>query len=46
MAATGCDALGLEIGLLILANAGREVGAQVALQGNLDPSVLFGSDDL
>lgn len=44
MADTGCDALGLDwtvdIGL-----ARARVGHQVALQGNLDPSVLMGSPE-
>ncbi len=42
MAATGCDALGLDwttdLGL-----ARQRVGNQVALQGNMDPSVLYAS---
>ncbi len=43
MAATGCDALGLDWTTEIdLARA--QVGNQVALQGNLDPCVLYGSD--
>ena len=45
MAATGCDALGLDW-TVDLGQCRARVGAQVALQGNLDPSVLFGSDDL
>ena len=40
MAATGCDALGLDW-TIELSEARRRVGHQVALQGNLDPSVLF-----
>ncbi len=44
MAATGCDALGLDW-TVDLGQCRARVGAQVALQGNLDPSVLFGSDD-
>jgi len=40
MAASGCDALGLD--WTVDAAAAREkVGARVALQGNLDPAVLF-----
>ena len=43
MAATGCDALGLDWTTEInLARA--QVGEKVALQGNLDPCVLYGSD--
>lgn len=42
MAATGCDALGLDW-TVDIADARRRVGAQVALQGNLDPSVLYAS---
>ncbi|HAN81470.1 MAG TPA: uroporphyrinogen decarboxylase, partial [Gammaproteobacteria bacterium] len=45
MAATGCDALGLDW-TVDLGQCRARVGNQVALQGNLDPSVLFGSDDL
>lgn len=39
MAATGCDALGLDW-TCDLTKARAEVGQQVALQGNLDPAVL------
>lgn len=42
MAATGCDALGLDWSTDI-ADARRRVGNKVALQGNMDPSVLYGS---
>lgn len=42
MAATGCDALGLDWSTDI-AEARRRVGDKVALQGNMDPSVLYGS---
>ncbi|PJD96868.1 MAG: uroporphyrinogen decarboxylase [Legionella sp.] len=42
MAATGCDALGLDW-TCDLKKAKQQVGHQVALQGNLDPSVLLGS---
>ena len=45
MAATGCDALGLDW-TVDLGCCRERVGSQVALQGNLDPSVLFGSDEL
>jgi uroporphyrinogen decarboxylase len=40
MAATGCDALGVDW-TTDLADARRAVGDRVALQGNLDPSVLY-----
>lgn len=40
MAATGCDALGLDW-TIDLAAARQRVGEQVALQGNLDPMTLF-----
>jgi uroporphyrinogen decarboxylase len=40
MAATGCDALGVDW-TTDLANARRAVADRVALQGNLDPSVLY-----
>ncbi|AFP85243.1 uroporphyrinogen decarboxylase [secondary endosymbiont of Ctenarytaina eucalypti] len=42
IAATGCDALGLDWSTDI-ADARRRVGQKVALQGNMDPSVLYGS---
>lgn len=44
MAATGCDALGLDW-TVDLGQCRARVGDRVALQGNLDPSVLFGSDE-
>ncbi len=40
MAATGCDALGLDW-TVDLADARRRVGDKVALQGNFDPNALF-----
>jgi len=40
MAATGCDALGVDW-TMDLADARRAVQDRVALQGNLDPSVLY-----
>lgn len=42
MAKTGCDALGLDWSTDI-AEARRRVGDKVALQGNMDPSLLYGS---
>lgn len=42
MAATGCDALGLDWSIDISC-ARHRVGDKVALQGNMDPSVLYGS---
>jgi len=40
MAAAGCDAIGLDW-TTDLAQARRRVGARVALQGNLDPAILY-----
>ncbi len=45
MAATGCDALGLDWTTEI-AHAKAQVGDKVSLQGNLDPCVLYGSDNV
>lgn len=45
MADTGCAALGLDWTTNI-DNARRRVGAQVALQGNLDPAILRASPDV
>ena len=42
MAATGCDALGLDW-TIDIAEARRRVGGTVALQGNMDPSMLYAS---
>ncbi|STQ08068.1 uroporphyrinogen decarboxylase [Enterobacter cloacae] len=39
-AATGCDALGLDW-TTDIADARRRVGDKVALQGNMDPSMLY-----
>ncbi|MEE9342240.1 MAG: uroporphyrinogen decarboxylase, partial [Gammaproteobacteria bacterium] len=45
MADTGADALGLDW-TTNLADARRRVGDRVALQGNLDPSVLYASPEV
>lgn len=45
MAETGCDALGLDW-TQDIANARQRVGDKVALQGNMDPSVLYASADI
>ena len=45
IAATGCDAIGIDWTIEI-GEAERRVGGQVALQGNLDPSVLFASKEI
>ena len=42
MADAGCDALGLDW-TTDLRQARARVGSRVALQGNIDPSVLFGT---
>ncbi|MBO9664690.1 uroporphyrinogen decarboxylase [Dokdonella sp.] len=44
LAATGCDALGLDW-TIDIAEARARVGARVALQGNLDPAVLAASPE-
>ncbi|MBE2894861.1 uroporphyrinogen decarboxylase [Spirabiliibacterium falconis] len=44
IAATGCDAIGLDW-TVDIAQARERVGDKVALQGNLDPSVLYGSSE-
>ncbi len=44
MAETGCDALGVDW-TTDLADARRYTGDKVALQGNLDPSVLYAGPD-
>ncbi len=44
MAATGCDALGVDW-TLSLADARRRVGDKVALQGNMDPCTLYASPE-
>jgi uroporphyrinogen decarboxylase len=45
LAATGCDALGLDW-TISLQEARQRVGQKVALQGNLDPSILLASKDV
>lgn len=44
MAASGCDALGIDW-TTDLADARRRVGNSVALQGNMDPSMLYASPE-
>ena len=44
MADTGCDGLGVDW-TTNLADARQRTGDRVALQGNLDPSVLYGSSE-
>jgi uroporphyrinogen decarboxylase len=44
MAQSGCDALGLDW-TTDLSDARRRVGEQVALQGNMDPCVLYASQE-
>jgi uroporphyrinogen decarboxylase len=45
IAATGCDCVGLDWSV-DLADARRRIGADVALQGNLDPAVLLASPEV
>lgn len=45
MATTGCNAIGVDW-TVSLADAKRRVGTRVALQGNLDPSVLYGAPEI
>jgi uroporphyrinogen decarboxylase len=44
LAATGCDALGIDW-TIELSDARARVGHRVALQGNLDPCILFASPE-
>lgn len=44
MAATGCDCLGIDW-TTDLVDARAKVAGKVALQGNMDPSILYASDD-
>lgn len=44
MASTGCQALGLDW-TTDIGNARQRVGSKVALQGNMDPSILYASPD-
>jgi uroporphyrinogen decarboxylase len=44
MAATGCDALGLDWTINI-AEAKKRVGDKVALQGNMDPAMLYATPE-
>jgi len=44
IAATGCDAIGLDW-TIDIADAKARVGDKVALQGNMDPSILYGSKE-
>ncbi|WP_462156665.1 uroporphyrinogen decarboxylase [Pseudoalteromonas sp. GB56] len=44
IAATGCDAIGLDW-TIDIADAKRRVGDKVALQGNMDPSMLHASPE-
>lgn len=45
IADSGCDALGLDW-TIDIGEARRRVGNKVALQGNLDPSILFASEEV
>lgn len=44
MAETGCDGLGLDW-TVDIGNARAQVGDKVALQGNMDPSLLYGTPE-
>ncbi len=45
IADTGCDAVGLDW-TIDIGDARRRIGDKVALQGNLDPSILFSSPEV
>ena len=45
IAATGCDGIGLDWTIEI-GEAEKRIGSKVALQGNLDPSVLYASPEI
>jgi uroporphyrinogen decarboxylase len=45
IAATGCDAAGLDW-TTDIGNARQRVGQQIALQGNMDPTMLYASPDV
>jgi len=45
IAAIGCDAVGLDW-TIDIGEARRRVGDKVALQGNLDPNVLFAAPEI
>ena len=45
LASSGCDAVGVDWTIDLL-QAREAVGPDTALQGNLDPSVLFGSEEI
>ena len=45
IALSGCDAIGLDW-TIELGEAERRIGSQVALQGNLDPSVLLANPEV
>ena len=45
IASTGCDAVGIDWTVEI-GEAERRIGSKVALQGNLDPSVLYASPEV
>ena len=45
IAATGCDGVGLDWTIEI-GEAEKRIGSKVALQGNLDPSVLYASPEI
>ena len=45
LAQSGCDAVGVDW-TIDLRQARKAVGPEIALQGNLDPSVLFGGEDI